>query len=160
MRSLRPHRFWRNSNHSTDIRQCPTESACVGGDNTSEYCATGHKGPYCGVCSDGYSMAGSSVATMTCELCDGDTSGTIALMVGGPCVLLLAALLFYFCRSCRADNQDDNDHALALSDDLGDGRGARLSRSTSSLSIAVAMKAKRAASFFALLNVPSRILLT
>lgn len=97
---------------------------------------------------------------MKCELCDGDTSGTIALMVGGPFVLLLAGLLMYFCCSCcKADDEKDDNRALALADDLGEGRGRSLSRGMSSMSVAVAKKTKRAASIFALLNAPFRILL-
>jgi hypothetical protein len=145
---------------SIDVRQCPADTACLGGDDTTEYCEAGHEGPYCGVCSDGYSVAGTSVAEMKCELCDGDTSGTIALMVGGPFVLLLAGLLMYFCCSCcKADDEKDDNRALALADDLGEGRGRSLSRGMSSMSVAVAKKTKRAASIFALLNAPFRILL-
>ena len=151
---------WRNSDQSIDVRRCPSDSACLGGADPSTYCAEGHTGPYCGVCKPGFSELGS--VAPTCEPCDGDTSGTIVLMVGGPFALLLAALSIYYCCFKGGVSLDDNDNDLALasSDELRGGRGSSISRSMSSIFIAVAKKTKRAASFFAHVNAPFRILLS
>ena len=53
--------FWRTDTMSEDVRPCPVEEACVGLNQstiavggTVNFCRTGHEGPYCNLCSDGF----------------------------------------------------------------------------------------------------------
>ncbi|GMI06912.1 hypothetical protein TrLO_g13169 [Triparma laevis f. longispina] len=45
--------FWRTNSKSTDVRECLIPEACVGG-NSTNYCRSGHEGPYCAVCATDY----------------------------------------------------------------------------------------------------------
>ena len=47
--------YWRISNSTTDVRKCPVEIACQGGNSTAGYCREGHVGPYCNLCKKDYS---------------------------------------------------------------------------------------------------------
>ena len=46
--------YWRQSDNSAIILECPVSNACLGGDKIINQCATGHIGPLCDVCEDGY----------------------------------------------------------------------------------------------------------
>ncbi|GMI50399.1 hypothetical protein ScalyP_jg12093, partial [Parmales sp. scaly parma] len=50
--------WFRTSNSSLDIRQCPLEEQCLGGDEPQKSCLEGSTGPYCQVCDDGFSGIG------------------------------------------------------------------------------------------------------
>ena len=53
--------YWRHANDSLEIRRCPEPGACVGGtvlNSTDSMCRTGHTGPMCAVCVEGYAKTG------------------------------------------------------------------------------------------------------
>lgn len=56
--------YWRESDLSAEVFNCPIENACEGGDNAT--CAEGYEGLLCSVCSQGYY----SIGLRYCELCE------------------------------------------------------------------------------------------
>ncbi|CAN0030927.1 unnamed protein product [Scytosiphon promiscuus] len=56
--------YWRSSITSRDVRECYETDACVGG--TSGYCGAGYDGPFCAVCSEGYTRG----LGYTCSECN------------------------------------------------------------------------------------------
>ncbi|CAN0547989.1 unnamed protein product, partial [Laminaria digitata] len=49
--------YWRTNDESKVVHECLHSDACKGATTISsseDYCADGHNGPYCAVCSDGY----------------------------------------------------------------------------------------------------------
>ncbi|CAM9477686.1 unnamed protein product [Ectocarpus fasciculatus] len=46
--------YYRTSADSREVLQCHQEEACLGGVDTSEYCASGYEGAYCAVCEEDY----------------------------------------------------------------------------------------------------------
>jgi hypothetical protein len=66
---LRPG-FWRATNRTASMYECGTVgnvSACLGGSNSSAYCANGHEGPLCASCSDADRWY--DAETATCKSC-------------------------------------------------------------------------------------------
>ena len=60
--------YWRSSLTSTEVLACPDGSGCVCtiiDNGTIASCSEGYQGPYCSVCSEGYSKS----AAMTCTVC-------------------------------------------------------------------------------------------
>ena len=84
--------FWRATTTSKEILQCHNEDACLGGVTGSEgYCEVGYEGPYCGICSEGYSES----LSFSCRKCSEDSSDAIftSLIVsfvglGSICILV------------------------------------------------------------------------
>lgn len=111
--------YWRDSNHSEDVRFCsPNSTACLGDDN----CAEGHTGPYCAVCIDGYSVLGSSAnGDLSCVPCSGDISRTINIVVSFFCVMMLVIIAFCFWRYRRGSLVDES---MAASADFSSASGA------------------------------------
>ncbi|CAM9835821.1 unnamed protein product, partial [Ectocarpus sp. 12 AP-2014] len=83
--------FYRSSVTSTDIRECFYEDACEGGQVVGEYCATGYSGPYCAVCTAGFSPG----YFHSCKSCEGDSRRRAFYVVSavGALVLLAVVLL-------------------------------------------------------------------
>lgn len=107
--------FWRTTSTSTDVRHCPSPDACVGGSDTSGYCAEGHTGAYCGVCLDGYSEVGTSLTGMTCVECTGGNKATVALGAVVLAVLLIAPCVYFWLK--RRKSQESQDVLEAAVDD-------------------------------------------
>ena len=109
-------KFWRNSDQSMDVRRCFADDACLGGADASAYCEEGHEGPYCGVCSDGYSEVGISLSTMRCEKCTGSTTTTVAL--GATFLVLFLILpciyLYYKRRKNKGTRAADHPEETAM----------------------------------------------
>ena len=84
---------WRTDPESIDIRDCPVEDACVGGNAT--YCLEGHLGPYCNLCEDGFSKDVFNI----CHLCSTSffnlAMSFVTMLVG---MLLVAGLVLAFKR--------------------------------------------------------------
>eukprot|EP00903_Cladosiphon_okamuranus_P011974 g11246.t1 len=77
--------YWRSSNTSTEIRECPRAESCPGG--TEGRCAVGYNGTFCAVCADGYSLG----LGYTCSECDkGRRRWTIAVAVILPIAAAVA----------------------------------------------------------------------
>ncbi|CAN0034835.1 unnamed protein product, partial [Scytosiphon promiscuus] len=75
---------WRATASSNDILACYHADACLGGvTGRAGYCSEGYKGPYCSVCSDGYTQE----LNFACRKCSGSTSGIVIVAV------LVAAVL-------------------------------------------------------------------
>jgi len=83
--------FWRTDKNSLDIRQCPVEPACVGGNSTDEdgYCLEGHEGPYCNICKAGYTKD----AFRLCKSCEMNTAN-VAITLGGIVCFLTITYIF------------------------------------------------------------------
>ncbi|GMI03344.1 hypothetical protein TrLO_g13981 [Triparma laevis f. longispina] len=79
--------WWRTGKTSIDVRECPVEAACVGGNGT-DYCREGHNGPYCNLCIDGYAKD----PFFMCGSCDTSVEETVY-----SCSILVAVALGFFC---------------------------------------------------------------
>ncbi|CAM9150882.1 unnamed protein product, partial [Ectocarpus sp. 6 AP-2014] len=78
--------YWRATPSSENVLECYNTDACLGGVTGSEsYCLEGYEGPYCAVCSGGYTAR----LGMVCSKCS-DRTGSIALGVS----VSVAGLLF------------------------------------------------------------------
>ena len=85
--------FWRTNSNSTDIRDCPVEAACIGGNHTTSYCRTGHGGPYCNLCDEGYSKDVFGL----CQECQTSTTSlvvSIATMIALGVGFIIAYILW------------------------------------------------------------------
>jgi predicted outer membrane repeat protein len=49
--------YWRVDDISATVLACPTPYACLGGPNITSQCRVGQEGPYCTVCSTGYTRS-------------------------------------------------------------------------------------------------------
>eukprot|EP00947_MAST-08B_sp_MAST-8B-sp1_P004996 g4996.t1 len=87
--------FWRSHDGTNDIKPCPVQDACV---NSS--CATGHQGPYCMVCSTGYSRW---QRTQLCEPCPESMAWGIIRSIFAL-VLCIALLVIFLRLNRRAPN--------------------------------------------------------
>ena len=99
--------FWRTDLASSEFLACPVKEACtpngtVGDANNTTtgrfsssdiYCATGHTGPFCGVCRPNY-FRRSNIAL--CSKCDENSTGSIVLAFGALIVTGLLVWLFLF----------------------------------------------------------------
>ena len=81
--------YWRQRSEARVVRQCASNGACAGGANVREQCSTGHTGPLCDVCEDGYHGGRGSA----CKLCE----GSMLLGIAGPICAVLGAVLLVFC---------------------------------------------------------------
>eukprot|EP00752_Nemacystus_decipiens_P012610 g11167.t2 len=83
--------YWRTTNDSVYVLACYNEDACEGGmTDDPDFCREGYEGPYCSVCSGGYSMS----LVFTCSKCVDDRGG-IAILVVVALVVLGAAITLY-----------------------------------------------------------------
>ena len=86
--------FWRQSNQSRFVRPCFTAAACVGGSNSTQYCAVGHTGPYCANCDVGFNGGADGVLCAECsESPGGDIAVAIGLFFAG--IAVFGLVLFY-----------------------------------------------------------------
>eukprot|EP00903_Cladosiphon_okamuranus_P021507 g19772.t1 len=70
--------YWRATASSEDILACYNADACLGGiSGTIDYCLEGYEGPYCSVCSDGYTAQ----LGFTCDKCSDNTVGIVLVVV-------------------------------------------------------------------------------
>lgn len=84
--------FWRIDATSDSILECPVAGVCLGGNNTDIQCSTGQEGPYCSVCSSGYTKGSDGVCYSCHSSADvGDQITTTVLFL----VVLLLALVLY-----------------------------------------------------------------
>ncbi|CAN0056334.1 unnamed protein product, partial [Scytosiphon promiscuus] len=82
--------FYRSSETSLDIRECFHEQACAGGEIVGEYCSEGYSGPYCAVCTAGYSPG----YAHTCKSCLGDSKRRALGIIASIATVALVALAF------------------------------------------------------------------
>eukprot|EP00752_Nemacystus_decipiens_P012585 g11145.t1 len=70
--------YWRATASSTDVLACYNADACLGGvTGTDGYCLEGYEGPYCSVCSNGYTAQ----LGYTCDKCSDSTGGVVIIVV-------------------------------------------------------------------------------
>eukprot|EP00903_Cladosiphon_okamuranus_P017273 g15917.t1 len=80
--------YWRATVTSEDILECYNVDACLGGvTGSAGYCLEGYEGPYCAICSEGYTAQ----LGRTCSKCFGSTGG-IALAASLAVVALVGAV--------------------------------------------------------------------
>mmetsp|Transcript_13978 Transcript_13978/g.28571 ORF Transcript_13978/g.28571 Transcript_13978/m.28571 type:complete len:592 (-) Transcript_13978:33-1808(-) len=95
--------FWRTNTLSLDVRQCPVELACAGGNGTrgrngTGYCLHGHEGAYCSLCSEGLTVDAFGI----CQKCKANVwVTTITILV----VSLLLAGVIMLCRKKKLAEQ-------------------------------------------------------
>ncbi|CBJ48858.1 polymorphic Outer membrane protein G/I family [Ectocarpus siliculosus] len=79
--------YWRASPSSEEVFACYNSDACLGGvTGRAGYCLKGYEGPYCAVCSDGYTTE----LAFACTRCSGG-AGRIALAAVLAVVVLCVA---------------------------------------------------------------------
>ena len=83
--------YWRISNTTDDVRECPVSKACVGGVATTKYCREGHEGPYCNLCAEGFSK---DVFKM-CQQCKTSTQNVVGTVLTGFGVIAFVAGGFF-----------------------------------------------------------------
>ncbi|CAM9682647.1 unnamed protein product, partial [Laminaria digitata] len=82
--------FWRATSSSREVLQCYNENACIGGVTGSPgYCEEGYEGPYCSICSEGYSEH----LSFSCRECSDDNVDTIVVAVIVSIVGLIAVVV-------------------------------------------------------------------
>ncbi len=102
--------YWRANEETIDIRQCPKENLCLGG-NHEEICPEYNGGPYCLVCSEG---AGGNWKS-ECQSCeDTQEAMTQAGIAFGivVAVVLMCGAIFYFC--IPQNSQHSISHTLKI----------------------------------------------
>ena len=94
--------FWRASSSSRNVLQCHNEDACVGGvTGSDDYCEEGYEGPYCSICSEGYSEH----LSFSCRECSDDNTDTIiAATILSVVGLIVVSMLAYYLTSSELDS--------------------------------------------------------
>ena len=106
--------FFRTSADSFEVLHCLAEHHCSGGNDTSDQCESGYRGPMCAVCVEGFASVGTG-ADMVCNECSGSATQTI--VVGFSVIgLVLAAVIFWCCRGARGGSVEEQ--TLTASDSL------------------------------------------
>ncbi|GMH80122.1 hypothetical protein TrLO_g10263 [Triparma laevis f. longispina] len=82
--------YWRHSANTTDIRECPKEHLCLGGEH-GEYCPEYNNGPYCLTCKDG---AGGNWES-ECQSCEDSTGAMTSFFVFVGILLAVCGGLFF-----------------------------------------------------------------
>ncbi|GMH94871.1 hypothetical protein TrST_g7752 [Triparma strigata] len=81
--------FWRHSANTTDIRECPKEHLCQGGEH-GDYCPTYNDGPYCLTCVEG---AGGNWES-ECQSCEDSSAATTSFFIVVAVLLVVCGGLF------------------------------------------------------------------
>lgn len=94
--------FWRATSTSRDVLQCHNEDACIGGvTGSDDYCEEGYEGPYCSICSEGYSEH----LSFSCRECSDDNTDTIiAAAILSVVGLIVVIMLAYYLTSSETDS--------------------------------------------------------
>ena len=87
--------FWRSNNATNNIKACPVEKACV-----NSTCASGHEGPFCMVCSPGYSRW---QRTGLCQPCPAEIGWGVVRSIASL-VLIIALLVAFLKLNRKAPN--------------------------------------------------------
>ena len=81
--------FWRATSTSKYVLECFNEDACNGGITGDEnYCEDGYEGPYCSICSEGFSKS----VGYTCNECSDSDNAVIVTVFS---VLLIIVISFF-----------------------------------------------------------------
>lgn len=85
--------YWRESNITATIYQCPSLDSCLGGTDPANQCREGQSGPYCTVCDPGYTQDQNG----QCYACGNSSSvGKAALSVLFLVLVLCIALFLKY----------------------------------------------------------------
>lgn len=108
--------YWRVDGESDTILQCPVSAACEGSSSNSSYgdnlCRTGHEGPYCSVCKDGYFKEYNGL----CEECSASSLPNSFLLLGIISFIGVGLIYLLIKYTCFVSNQEDkNDGKIILS---------------------------------------------
>ncbi|CAM9233132.1 unnamed protein product [Scytosiphon promiscuus] len=80
--------YWRATSSSPHVLECYYGPACLGGvTGTAGYCLEGYEGPYCAVCSDGYTPQ----LGVTCSKCADEAGGIVLVATVFLVALVVAA---------------------------------------------------------------------
>ncbi|CAB1118550.1 unnamed protein product [Ectocarpus sp. CCAP 1310/34] len=81
--------YWRATSVSEEVLECFQADACLGGvTGTSGYCLEGYEGPYCSICSGGYTKQ----LGFSCTKCSENKAGGIVVIVMVAILTILAAV--------------------------------------------------------------------
>ncbi|CAM9411640.1 unnamed protein product [Sphacelaria rigidula] len=81
--------YYRTAGDSPDVVKCHRHAACMGGAESSVYCAVGYTGPYCAACEDGFVQG----FRYSCHSCAGQERTAAGWVVAVISLLILLALL-------------------------------------------------------------------
>eukprot|EP00903_Cladosiphon_okamuranus_P006392 g6257.t1 len=88
--------YWRATVSTKDIAACYHAEACLGGVTESAgYCLEGYEGPYCSVCSDGYSAQ----LGFTCSKCSNSGGGIAAIAAFSVMTVVVGAAAILYVTS-------------------------------------------------------------
>jgi hypothetical protein len=99
--------FWRTSITSKDVKTCPNEKSCLGGQNGK--CLLGYTGPLCMLCGAGYAHSAGE-----CKACsEGDKTTTITVLsLFAVCILLVGVSVHLAgsktSKTSSPDSKEDN----------------------------------------------------
>ena len=115
--------FWRISETTVVIHECPLKRSCVGATNFSQgvdgQCRTGYLGPLCAVCDpNAYYFNPDSEQCLPCD----DLQNPLDLLVSSPTLLVGLVLLFlclvFMCSIFHATNQTDLNNRVLMAMEL------------------------------------------
>ncbi|CAM9462638.1 unnamed protein product [Scytosiphon promiscuus] len=113
--------FWRTSNTSDTVYECPNEDACVGGATVETYCEDGFKGPLCAVCENDYYPSGSYECL---ECSEGNAaSAMIAIILF---LVALAAFLVVLSKASSTVEEKAREHDDQANDDATASLGSQV----------------------------------
>ena len=125
--------FWRVSNSTLQISECPYGNHCVGGDAFGErLCRPGSFGWACAVCQDGYFFSASESECLQCPKADDAVLGITAISVTIFC--LLVGLYIFFSRKAvgMLENHLKDELGLAIGLSKLPGPGTELTKAVTS----------------------------
>eukprot|EP00752_Nemacystus_decipiens_P009914 g8846.t1 len=91
--------YWRATPSSEVILACYNADACLGGmTGTSGYCLEGYEGPYCSICSSGYTGG----LGFTCSKCSNSAGGIVLAAVFAVMALVVVIAIVVYVMSGKA----------------------------------------------------------
>lgn len=85
--------YWRATQTSTNVLMCFNEDACQGGISGDEdYCKTGYEGPYCSICSNGFSKS----IGFECNKCSDSDNNVLIIIVFSILIIILVSIVLAY----------------------------------------------------------------
>jgi len=106
--------YWRSNEFSHEIRPCPKQTACLGGEvegkplSLTGYCLDGYEGNLCQACQKDYSRTGKNL----CSKCPDSDMNVIRLIFIGVALILVLAIMVW--STLRASTRPKAEHTILI----------------------------------------------
>jgi len=106
--------YWRSNEFSHEIRPCPKQTACLGGEvegkplSLTGYCLTGYEGNLCQTCQKDHSRTGKNI----CSKCPDPNLNIVRLVFVGIALILVVAIMVW--STLRGSTRPQAEHSIQI----------------------------------------------